>query len=174
MLAIFFSTSLTGCKGEPPFFGSSYSIPVSHSLTVAQMIKAGNYCCDLSAIDSTTAVSCLLTEMHALESKKCQASFRCVFVAFDRPAYTEEVLAELKNKGLRPAKLDELLFFEAEYTNEQKSFPIVALAGCFGDGAPRAALISEYNRTNSSSRILAFSALDSKFGGICRFLAIEK
>jgi hypothetical protein len=51
----------------------------------------------------------------------------CELVHFDRDMSTENVLIELKSRGLRPATLDELLAYARKYPDKQKEFPIVAL-----------------------------------------------
>ena len=49
------------------------------------------------------------------------------YVHMDRDASTDEVLAEMDRKGLRPALYEELLGFAEKYPDEQRKFPIVAL-----------------------------------------------
>lgn len=49
------------------------------------------------------------------------------YVHMDRDASTDEVLAEMDRKGLRPALYEELLGFAEKYPDEQRKHPIVAL-----------------------------------------------
>lgn len=49
------------------------------------------------------------------------------YVHLDRDASTDEVLAEMDRKGLRPALYEELLGFAEKYPDEQRKYPIVAL-----------------------------------------------
>ena len=49
------------------------------------------------------------------------------YVRLDRDASTDEVLAGMDRKGLRPALYEELLGFAEKYPDEQRKYPIVAL-----------------------------------------------
>ena len=49
------------------------------------------------------------------------------YVHMDRDASTDEVLAEMDRRGLRPALYEELLGFAEKYPDEQRKYPIVAL-----------------------------------------------
>jgi hypothetical protein len=51
----------------------------------------------------------------------------CELVQFGMDMSTEDLRNELKNRGLRPATLDELLAYARKYPDKQKEFPIVAL-----------------------------------------------
>ena len=64
------------------------------------------------------------------------------YVHMDRDASTDEVLAEMDRKGLRPALYEELLGFAEKYPDEQLKFPIVALgSGTFVVGGRRVACL---------------------------------
>jgi hypothetical protein len=56
---------------------------------------------------------------------------------FSRVMESDEVLQELNSQALRPATLPELLAFGASHPDQQRRFPIVALASIWRDGRGR-------------------------------------
>ena len=93
------------------------------------------------------------------------------YVHLDRDASTDEVLAEMDRRGLRPALYEELLGFAEKYPDEQRKYPIVALGSEAG--------VSGHRRVASlwcdgHGRSLDLSWLGDDWDGRCRFLAVRK
>ncbi|MFH1621226.1 MAG: hypothetical protein ABIB04_04030 [Patescibacteria group bacterium] len=93
------------------------------------------------------------------------------YVHLDRDASTDEVLAEMDRKGLRPALYEELLGFAEKYPDEQRKYPIVALGSeAYVDGDRYVACLwDDYDGRN-----LYLHWLDDGWDGIVRFLAVRK
>lgn len=89
----------------------------------------------------------------------------------DKYASTNEVLAEMDRKRLRPALYEELLGFAEKYPDEQRKYPIVALGSesCVRSGRSVACLWSVGDKRGLSLLWLGFGWLDH-----CRFLAVHK
>lgn len=92
------------------------------------------------------------------------------YVHMDRDASTDEVLAEMDRKGLRPALYEELLGFAEKYPNEQRQFLIVALGS--------EALVESFRCVAFlwavASRDLHLRLVSGNWGRGCRFLAVRK
>jgi hypothetical protein len=93
------------------------------------------------------------------------------YVRLDRDASTDEVLAEMDRRGLRPALYEELLGFAEKYPDEQRKYPIVALGSeaCV-DGGRRVASLWH----DGFGRCLCLGWVDGGWYGCCRFLAVRK
>ncbi len=88
-------------------------------------------------------------------------------------AGTGEVLAEMKNRGLRPATLPELLAFGAQFPDEQRKYPIVALGSAwkYFEGCNFVpALVGQDNERRLS---LYFDDCFTKWNSAYRFLVEE-
>ncbi|MEK7384088.1 MAG: hypothetical protein AAB262_12495 [Elusimicrobiota bacterium] len=93
------------------------------------------------------------------------------YVHMDRDASTDEVLAEMDRKGLRPALYEELLGFAEKYPDEQRKFPIVAL----GSEADVSCLRHvAFLWDDDDGRHLDLIWVDGDWDGDCRFLAVRK
>lgn len=93
------------------------------------------------------------------------------YVHMDRDASTDEVLAEMDRKGLRPALYEELLGFAEKYPDEQRKFPIVALGSeAYVDGRRTLACLWH----GGDERFLHLCWLDGDWFGNYRFLAVRK
>jgi hypothetical protein len=67
--------------------------------------------------------------------KAGRMTLETVLVQFARYVYIDNALKDLNNHGLRPANLQELLAFGAEYPNIQNETAVIALAAsCVGVG----------------------------------------
>jgi hypothetical protein len=95
---------------------TAFPTRVDYGKSLAAMIQAGRY--DYANSD--------ITEKHfPVASGPTEVSIELVH--FDRVMTSDEILAELDRKGLRPATLPELLAFGVKYSEKQREFPIVAL-----------------------------------------------
>lgn len=93
------------------------------------------------------------------------------YVLLDRDASTDEVLAEIDRKGLRPALYEELLGFAEKYPDEQWKYPIVALGS--------ETLVHGYRNVaylwhDDDGRSLYLSWIDDDWNVLYRFLAMRK
>ncbi|MEO5927844.1 MAG: hypothetical protein ABIO72_03935 [Patescibacteria group bacterium] len=93
------------------------------------------------------------------------------YVHLDRDASTDEVLAEMDRKGLRPALYEELLSFAEKYPDEQRKYPIVALGSEALVGGDRSVACLWLD---GDGRGLRLSWVDDGWGDHCRFLAVRK
>jgi len=93
------------------------------------------------------------------------------YVHMGRDASTDEVLAEMDRKVLRPALYEELLGFAEKYPDEQRKYPIVAL-GSETDvsGGRHVACLWD----DDGGRCLGLHWVGYGWCGYCRFLAVRK
>lgn len=94
-----------------------YSITVDYSLTLDQMIAVGEY--DYANPD--------INSKHLPVKGEGKLELKLQLIHFDRNISSDDAERELDKLGLRPANLEELLAFGAQYPDLQKQFPIVAL-----------------------------------------------
>lgn len=95
------------------------------------------------------------------------------YIHMDRKASTDEVLAEMDRKGLRPALYEELLGFAEKYPDEQRKFPIVALGSKTRVGGDRGvAFLCGFG--DGRSLDLHWLGLGSDWRSDYRFLAVRK
>jgi hypothetical protein len=93
------------------------------------------------------------------------------YVHMDRDASTDEVLAEMDRKGLRPALYEELLGFAEKYPDEQRKLPIVALGSeADVDGNRSVACLWD----DGNGRYLNLDWIGSDWLDSDRFLAVRK
>lgn len=93
------------------------------------------------------------------------------YVHMDRDASTDEVLAEMDRKGLRPALYEELLGFAEKYPDEQRKYPIVALGSEANVGGGRNVA---YLWLDGDGRRLGLYWVGFDWRGRYRFLAVRK
>jgi hypothetical protein len=89
----------------------------------------------------------------------------------DRDASTDEVLAEMDRKGLRPALYEELLGFAEKYPDEQRKYPIVALGSEADVGGDRGVACLW---RDGDGRHLDLGWIADVWDGHDRFLAVRK
>jgi hypothetical protein len=93
------------------------------------------------------------------------------YVHMARDASTDEVLAEMDRRGLRPALFEEILGFAEKYPDEQRKYPIVALGSESGvDGSRYVA----YLWFGDSGRSLDLYWVGLDWDDDYRFLAVCK
>jgi hypothetical protein len=93
------------------------------------------------------------------------------YVHMNRDASTDEVLAEMDRKGLRPALYEELLGFAEKYPDEQRKYPIVALGSETGVHGIRCVA---YLWRGDHGRNLCLGWVDDDWDDRDRFLAVRK
>lgn len=140
----------------------TFKVEVDYGLTLAQMISAGRY--DWTNDD--------INAQNFPIQGEGKAECELVLVHLGKVATTDEVLAELDRRGLRPAKIEELLALGATRPELQKEFPIMALGSRFvlQDGDRGFA----YLDWDGSERGLDLHWVGNDWRGIYRFLAVRK
>ena len=100
-----------------------FSISVNYDLSVESLVAQGKY----------DWKSSYITSKNFSTTRKGEATLNLELVPLNQVLTSEEVIAELKKQGLRPAELHELLAFGAKYPDEQKKYLIVALGSVWRD-----------------------------------------
>jgi hypothetical protein len=138
------------------------TITVDHSLTLEQMIAAGNY----DWVNSEITAECFPVKEGGTE----ELIPEIVHFGRDTPS-SEAVVVELDKRGLRPGDHAELLAFGAAYPDEQRKYPIVALGSSAQVSGRRYVLcLGRYG----SRRHLNLDWWSDGWDGDCRFLAFRK
>lgn len=142
--------------------GNIFSVTVDYNMTVEEMVAAGCYDRKNWDIDSKN---------FKVEGRG-RIEVDLELVHFGRVMSSDEVLKELYQKGLRPAKLEELLAFGAKYPDEQRKYPVVALGSVWRlwNGDRRIPSLGG----NAGSRGLDLIRLDGVWDVFCRFAAVRK
>ena len=140
-----------------------YRVVVDHHKNFAEMVAEGNYDYLNSDINANN---------FPVDGQLCRKETDIVLVYLNRAANTEQVLAEMDRKGLRPATIAELLSIGAKYPNLQREFPIVALGSVWQDRyGPR---YVPYLDGLGSERDLHLSWVGDDWSELCRFAAVRK
>jgi hypothetical protein len=141
---------------------SAFTVVVDYTKSLADMIKAGGY--DWKNSD--------ITADHFPVVGSGQAEVGLELVHYGKNMSTEDVLADLDKRSLRPATLAELLAFGAKYPDEQRKYPIIALGSVWADwGGDR---YVAYLRESDRELKLNLGCHVSVWGDHCRFLAASK
>ena len=138
-----------------------YKIVVDYTKSLEQMIAAG--CYDWVNPDITA-------ERFPITGDG-QVELEPELIHIGRDMSSDEVIADLDKRGLRPGTIAELLAFGATYPEVQREFPIVALGSV--------AEVHGYRRVaclyrSDSERNLHLDWFDSDWDGLYRFLAFRK
>lgn len=104
-------------KAKPESGEGIFPTKVNYDLSMESLMAQGNYGWKNSDINSK----------HFQTARKGEATLNLEVVHLNQQLASEEVIAELKKRGLRPAEIHELLFFGAQYPDEQRKYSIVAL-----------------------------------------------
>jgi hypothetical protein len=140
--------------------GAHFSLTVDYSLTLMQMIDAGRY----DWINSD------ITSKRFPVQGQGKQELTAELVHFDRSISSDDAVAELDRRGLRPATITELLAFGVAYPEEQRKFPIVALGSVTEVFGRR---FVPYLYRDGAGRDLYLDWLDGGWAGGCRFLAVR-
>ena len=103
--------------------GDLLTVTVDYSRSLAQMIAAGKY----------DWVNDDITEKHFPMKGNGKVELNLELAHFNKYISSDDAIAELKKRGLRPATLWELLAFGAKFPETQREFPIVALGSVWRD-----------------------------------------
>ena len=139
-----------------------FSISVNYDLSVESLVAQGKY----------DWKSSYITSKNFSTTRKGEATLNLELVPLNQVLTSEEVIAELKKQGLRPAELHELLAFGAKYPDEQRKYPIVALGSVwrYWDGYRHV----PYLWRDGSERNLNLNYFVLRWLGHYRFLAVRK
>ena len=100
-----------------------FKVVVASAKSLAEMIQVGNY----------DHVNSDITSEHfpvqGKEKVKCEIELIC----YGRCMQSDDVVRDLESRGMRPATLFELLAFGAQYPEQQREFPVVALGSVWQD-----------------------------------------
>lgn len=94
------------------------------------------------------------------------------YLHLGRDASTDEVLAEMDKRGLRPATYEEALAFAKKNPDEQRKFPIVALGSVWRH--PSGSRLVAYLGGSGAGRYLNLDWTEFDWSELCRFLAVRK
>jgi len=146
---------------DPPT-PSTYQVTVDYSETLEEMIAAGRY---------DTRNNNISAEHFPVQGTG-KVDVELHLVHLGRDASTDAVLAELDRRGLRPARIEELLALGAKHPNLQKEFPIVALGSVWRGwfGLRSVAYLEGWR----GGRRLGLGWGGPGWGGRCRFAAVSK
>lgn len=140
----------------------THPVTVDYGMTLEQMIAAGRY-------DSQNGD---ITAEHFPLQGTGKVEVELHLVHLNKVVSTEEVLAELDRRNLRPAKIEEILALGAKYPNLQKEFPVVALGSVWqrSHGDRYVACLGRW----LGERCLDLGWFGSDWDGHFRFAAVSK
>jgi hypothetical protein len=123
------------------FADRSFKVVVNYFIDLPEMIAAGHYdsvdeeitdeICPVCDEDKPTREA-LFSQFDIDGEGKAERKLILVYPGPNKMVKTDEVLAEMDHRGLRPARIEELLALGAKFPEEQKKFAIVALGSCRG------------------------------------------
>ncbi len=138
-----------------------FELLIDYNQTMEQMISAGRY--DWFNNDITTKRFPVKGEGKV--SRKAE------LIRFNRSISSDGVIAELDKMGKRPATIEELLAFGAQYPEIQREFPVVAL-GSSAEVSGLRCVACLYG--DGSERYLRLYWWDGSWDGSDRFLVFDK
>lgn len=150
-------------EGEDEALGI-FRVTVDYGLSLEQMIAVGHY----------DKVSSNITPERFPIRGEGKVERKLVLVHLNKVATTDEALAELDRRSLRPAWIEELLALGAARPDLQRQIPIVEIGSSFmdSDGGQCVAHLSRWG----TERRLFLSRNDAHCPAheCCRFLAVRK
>ncbi len=148
-------------KTKPAHRQGGFSVNINYDLSVESLVINGKY----DWKDDN------ITNENFPTARKGEVDLVLELVHFNEVLTSEEVLEVLDEMGYRPAELYELLAVGAQYPEEQKKNPIVALSS---DGQRLASECHPYLWIGVRGRELRCHWFGSKWGEDFRFLAVSK
>ncbi|OGD67124.1 hypothetical protein A2442_01870 [Candidatus Campbellbacteria bacterium RIFOXYC2_FULL_35_25] len=140
----------------------TFTILVDETKTVEELVVEGNY--DWS--DSNVTSKNFPRSEEGTKDKKEVALFH-----FNKTMTSEDVIAEMKKDGYRPATIFELLALGVTQPELQRGFPIIALGSdCTFDGSRHVAYLYE----SAGGRNLHLLWLDNDWNDYCRFVGLRR
>lgn len=145
------------------FANQIFPVEVDYSRSLKEMISAGKY---------EWAHSDIIEEHFPIFGQD-KYKVDLELIHFNKVINSDEVLAELKKRGYRPATLPELLAFGAKYPDEPGWYPIVAL-GSVWLGWRYYYEVPYLWSSDRIKRYLFLSRLEDVWPGFYRFLAVRE
>jgi hypothetical protein len=145
-----------------------FRVTVNYDLPFEQMVAAGKYQWVSEDIKASRKAD---PADHFQLTGTGQQEIDIVLLHLNRDATTEEVLVEMRQQGLRPATIEELLVLGAVHAQLQEQFPVVALGSrCLLVGSVYVPVLfnKDYGRT------LGLGFYRGGWGGDHRFAAVRK
>lgn len=148
--------ALTEALCQPP---TTLTAIIDYGLSLALMIQLGKYDWINSDIDDK--------RFSITGEGKWEVEYEIIHL--DPSISSQDAVAEIKKRGLEPAKIEELLAFGAKYSELQRKFPIVALGSVAEiEGNRSVACLG-----NDAERILNVSDWVGGWNAHCRFLTVK-
>ncbi len=171
--------------GRRPEAGN-YTVTIDWSRSLEQMIAAGRYDYANEDINQKNFLLRPPASEDGSERSDCGGSHltpgqvsgdgetELELVHLGPNLATEQVLAELDRRGLRPATLPELLAFGEAYPDVQWEFPVAAPGSSWTrpDGLRLVPCLGSYSGVRYLH--LYWGAPDARWSDDCRFLAVRK
>jgi hypothetical protein len=142
--------------------GNFHRVTVDRDKKLKAMIQAGRY--DWTNSD--------ITDKHFPVEGSGVVEVDIELVHYGHTMSTDAVLKNLDTRGLRPAKIEELLALGAAKPELQREFPIIVLGSVWRD--PVGCQFVPCLVWGGSKRDLDLNWIDGTWGGLCRFLAVRK
>jgi len=150
------------CPPSQNYITHTFTILVDETKTVEELVVEGNY--DWS--DSNVTSKNFPRSEEGTKDKKEVALFH-----FNKTMTSEDVIAEMKKDGYRPATIFELLALGVTQPELQRGFPIIALGSdCTFDGSRHVAYLYE----SAGGRNLHLLWLDNDWNDYCRFVGLRR
>ena len=150
------------CPPSQNYITHTFTILVDETKTVEELVVEGNY--DWS--DSNVTSKNFPRSEEGTKDKKEVALFH-----FNKTMTSEDVIAEMKKDGYRPATIFELLALGVTQPELQRGFPIIALGSdCTFDGSRHVAYLYE----SAGGRNLHLLWLDNDWNDNCRFVGLRR
>ncbi|MGA2454236.1 MAG: hypothetical protein ABSG93_12010 [Solirubrobacteraceae bacterium] len=146
----------------------AFDLSVDYSRPLAEVVAAGNY----SYTNDSIIEENFPTDKGDLEVPGGVHVTEAVLVHLDRGAESDDVLAELERRGLRPGTMFELAHFGEQHPDIQRQFPVVSLGSVWTN--PRGDRIVGYLWGDDARRRLYLAWCDGSWNADCRFLAFRK
>jgi hypothetical protein len=163
LAALVLAISLSACGGSgsggPTTVGDNHTITVDGMHGLAAMIDAGHYGWTNSDVNDAN--------FKITPAKRDEVM---ALVSFNRNISSENAVAEMKARGLRPANLDECLAYGATIADTGSIHPIICLGQSAQIGGDRE-VPDLWDDRGTWELILAF--WDNDWGSDCRFLAVR-
>ncbi len=140
----------------------SFSVTFDMALVMADMVKAGNY---------NYANPNITSENFPLDAEG-KTEDEVFILHFDRTITSEQAIAEMDKKGLRPATITHALAFGAQHPEEQRKYPIIFLGSSWvdSDGRRRVPCLD----VGGDKRRLDLDWFSYGWLASCRFAAVRK
>lgn len=144
---------------------NTYKITVDYNMSLAEMIKAGNYDWRNNDINDIN----FPTPPKYLRLGKVNVNIK--LVCYGRDMTRNKVLVDLDSHGKRPGILPELLALGARFPFLQLEYPIVQIGSVWPD---RGGLRGTYLRRGNKERGLSVIWLKYGFRGYYQIIAVQK